>query len=352
MLFFSSKITIVLLLLIIKEKVNAGVASWTYYTSYAPCCSDNPNYDPNADTTECTQYSACDYSGDFAAIDHQTFEYVQTHNLVSFYDNSDPNGDHFNTKYANKIIRLTANGITIDAIIADTCGNNDCDGCCSENAQPSGYLVDMEYWTVYNNYGTNPENIVDGQISFTILDTTSTTSIPTNKPTTKSPTTKPTTKSPTTKPTTPFPTKKPTTPSPTTKSPTLITSSTTKSPTSIKTYNYILIDQLYTWNDASLYCKNNYNNGNLASIHSTLDNDKITQLCINSIWYIGQCWIGYNNIQSSNYVWSDSSVIDYVNWYSGEPNNYAGTEHCAYISFYKKWYDYNCAVSRAFICQF
>jgi hypothetical protein len=60
------------------QNVLTSRASWTYYISYAPCCPDNSNYDPNADTTECTEYSACEYSGDFAAIGHQSLEYVQT----------------------------------------------------------------------------------------------------------------------------------------------------------------------------------------------------------------------------------------------------------------------------------
>ena len=36
----------------------ALTAQFTYYYSYAPCCKDNPNYDPNYPTTECDDYSA------------------------------------------------------------------------------------------------------------------------------------------------------------------------------------------------------------------------------------------------------------------------------------------------------
>ena len=31
----------------------SGVASFTWYASYAKCCPDNPNYDPKASKTEC-----------------------------------------------------------------------------------------------------------------------------------------------------------------------------------------------------------------------------------------------------------------------------------------------------------
>ncbi len=64
--------------------------------------------------------------------------------LWPFFDNADPNGEMWETKYANKKIRLTKNGKSFEATIVDTCGNPDCNGCCSENAQ-GGFLVDIEY---------------------------------------------------------------------------------------------------------------------------------------------------------------------------------------------------------------
>lgn len=149
--------------------VATGEASLTTYTSYAACCPDNPNYAPEADTTECMDYSACDYSDEFAVVGHQTFEWVQGHNLVAFYDDCDPEGGTFVEDYANRMIRLTKGGVTFDALIADTCGNADCDGCCSENAQPSGVLVDLEYWTVIHNLGDIDR--ASGRVSFEILDT-------------------------------------------------------------------------------------------------------------------------------------------------------------------------------------
>ena len=54
---------------------------------------------------------------------------------------------------------------TFDAIIADTCGNNDCDGCCRENSR-GGFLVDMEFWTATRRIG-GPDN-ADGTIKFVI----------------------------------------------------------------------------------------------------------------------------------------------------------------------------------------
>ncbi len=35
-----------------------GTAQLTHYESYAGCCDNNPNYDPNSATGECTDFSA------------------------------------------------------------------------------------------------------------------------------------------------------------------------------------------------------------------------------------------------------------------------------------------------------
>jgi len=139
-------------------------ASWTWYISYAACCKDNPNYDPNASTEECDLYSACDYSGAFAyAAQRKPFEWVKSHNIVAFFSG---HGD--NAEYGNKHIRIKAKGTSLEATVLDTCGDHDCGGCCSRNAQPSGYLVDMEYWTVVRNFGELAA--ADGQLCWQLAD--------------------------------------------------------------------------------------------------------------------------------------------------------------------------------------
>jgi hypothetical protein len=90
--------------------------------------------------------------------------------LVAFYDNSDPSGKNWSKNWANKTITVskTCNGksFTFNCLIADTCGNGDCDNCCAKNSdKKTGYLIDMEYYTVLNNFGTT--DCADGSISFT-----------------------------------------------------------------------------------------------------------------------------------------------------------------------------------------
>jgi len=137
-------------------------ATWTSYTSYAPCCEDSPNYDPSADTDECDNYSACDYTGDFAYLGHKSFDWVQSTNIIAFFSTKGNNAS-----FGNKMIRVSAAGKTVEALVADTCGDNDCNGCCTENANPSGYLVDMEYWTVVNNFGNL--DAAEGQICWQLM---------------------------------------------------------------------------------------------------------------------------------------------------------------------------------------
>lgn len=86
--------------------------------------------------------------------------------MVAFFDSSDPHGNLFDERYAGKNITLWVGGVEVTAIIADTCANSDCGNCCSKNARPSGYLVDMEYWTVINTFGS--VDAATGSIYFSV----------------------------------------------------------------------------------------------------------------------------------------------------------------------------------------
>uniref|UniRef100_A0A7S1B7J5 Cellulase n=1 Tax=Corethron hystrix TaxID=216773 RepID=A0A7S1B7J5_9STRA len=123
-------------------------ASWTWYHSYAPCCPDSPNYDPEYPTTECDLYSACKYTGSFAYAGKRDYDWVGQNDIIAFFST---NGD--NASYENKKIKIKAKSQTVTAWVLDTCGDNDCNGCCTKNSQPSGYLVDMESHTVERYFG-------------------------------------------------------------------------------------------------------------------------------------------------------------------------------------------------------
>lgn len=145
---------------------------FTSYTSFAECCPDNANYDSSASTDECDYYNACAYPGVFANVPRMTFEEVKSTNIVAFFATQN------NDFYKNKIIRVlkdpsgntsTESPNTVDSLIADTCGDSDCNGCCTSNAsEAGGFLVDMEYWTVVNNFGS--VSAASGKICWKIVE--------------------------------------------------------------------------------------------------------------------------------------------------------------------------------------
>ena len=144
----------------------SGTASWTWYESYPKCCKDCGNYDANWPKDECSDYDGCKYCGDFEDGTHETLSWVKANNIISFFDKANPSASYWKNNYKDKTVTLTANGKTFNAIIKDTCADTDCGGCCTKNAK-TGYLIDMEYYTVLRNFGTT--DAADGTISFKIL---------------------------------------------------------------------------------------------------------------------------------------------------------------------------------------
>jgi hypothetical protein len=130
----------------------AGSGTWnkahaTFYNSFPPCCVNSPTYDRNASKSECDRYSGCSYLGTFAAIGKKDYEWVKKNNIVAFFK-SGQTSESWRRDWANKTLRLRnpATGKTLDVTVADTCGDQDCDGCCTKNAK-GGTLIDLERFT-------------------------------------------------------------------------------------------------------------------------------------------------------------------------------------------------------------
>ncbi|KAJ6646236.1 hypothetical protein Bhyg_01447 [Pseudolycoriella hygida] len=136
------------------------------YCSFPPCCKSeiNPPY-TNAEKkscpghSECDDFNGCTYQGEFAFCGKKSHDYVIGTNIVSFFST---HGDV--NKYKNKKLRITQGSKTIDAIVCDTCSDNDCRGCCTKNAGESGYLIDMESNT-YARFGAT-----DGPVTWNCLN--------------------------------------------------------------------------------------------------------------------------------------------------------------------------------------
>ena len=87
---------------------------------------------------------------------------------------------------------------------------------------------------------------------------------------------------------------------------------------------------------------------------------------------IWELWIGYQR-DNDNWVNTDAQPMSYNHWFTGEPNNYGGSENCVSIKdlgntnpfweengiepedgglpFYPGWNDIGCGAQLQYICQ-
>jgi hypothetical protein len=112
--------------------------------------------DPNSE--ECVKFNGCKWAGQFAALDgKQSKQWVKDHNIVAVHEKD------FN-KYKLKTLRLKKSGKQIDVTVYDECADSDCDGCCTQNAKQTGFLIDIEKFTK-QRFGTG-----DGIVEWACLD--------------------------------------------------------------------------------------------------------------------------------------------------------------------------------------
>jgi hypothetical protein len=98
------------------------------------------------------------WAGQFAGVNGvQTVEWVMAHNIAAVHMKD------FAT-YKLKTLRLRKDGKEIDVTVYDECNDADCSGCCTENAKPSGFLIDIESYTA-QRFGVS-----DGQVDWACLD--------------------------------------------------------------------------------------------------------------------------------------------------------------------------------------
>jgi hypothetical protein len=104
-------------------------ANKTNYTSY-----------PDPGSEECIKYNGCTWAGQFAACDDtKTEQWVSTHNIVAAFPD-------FGALKLHDLCLRKGNK-TIVVTVLDTCGDSDCDGCCTENKGSANQLIDIESYT-------------------------------------------------------------------------------------------------------------------------------------------------------------------------------------------------------------
>jgi hypothetical protein len=104
-------------------------ASKTNYTSY-----------PDPGSEECIKYSGCKYQGLFSACGDQrkSQAWVKAHNIAALFPLED---------MALHNICIRAGDRTMEVTVYDTCGDHDCNGCCTRNKGRADALIDLESFT-------------------------------------------------------------------------------------------------------------------------------------------------------------------------------------------------------------
>jgi hypothetical protein len=112
--------------------------------------------DPNSE--ECIKYNGCMWAGQFAGVDGvQPESWVMAHNIVAVHSKDF-------AKYKLKTLRLRQGTKEIDVTVYDECADSDCDGCCTANSAETGFLIDIEKYTM-QRFGSG-----DGVVEFACLD--------------------------------------------------------------------------------------------------------------------------------------------------------------------------------------
>ncbi len=104
--------------------------SKTNFTSY-----------PAPGSAECIQYSGCMYEGEFAGCDQtESLAWVMSHDIVAAFPD-------FTALKLHDLCLKSSTGKMIVVTVLDTCGDSDCNGCCTQNKGTADELIDVESFT-------------------------------------------------------------------------------------------------------------------------------------------------------------------------------------------------------------
>ena len=118
------------------EPVRSQAGQWhlanlTNYTSY-----------PEPGSPECLEYNGCQWAGYFAFVDGQQAEgWVKSHNIIAIHSKDAE-------RYRLKTFLLRQGKLEIEATVYDMCADSDCNGCCTQNSSETGFLIDIEKYTM------------------------------------------------------------------------------------------------------------------------------------------------------------------------------------------------------------
>lgn len=95
---------------------------------------------PEPGSEECVKYNGCQWEGQFAACTGKKPEaWVKSRNIVAVFP-----------AFADLALHdlcLKSGDKTLVVTVLDTCGDSDCDGCCTANQGDADALIDLEKYT-------------------------------------------------------------------------------------------------------------------------------------------------------------------------------------------------------------
>ncbi|XP_054888312.1 retinitis pigmentosa 1-like 1 protein [Poeciliopsis prolifica] len=104
------------------------------------------------------------------------------------------------------------------------------------------------------------------------------------------------------------------------------------------------------YEDAELFCQEQFPGGHLGSITTQLVHQELMSLMRQSGGYT-RTWVGGRRLDR-RFVWLDGSRWSYEDWLPGEPNHTAGVENCVEILGNGKFNDFTCWEPQAFVCSY
>src|SRR6478752_3574359 len=123
--------------------------------------ANKTNYEsyPDPGSEECIEFNGCTWAGQFAGCDDKKPEaWVKAHDIVAAFPDF--------TALELHDLCLRKGSKTIVVTVLDTCGDSDCDGCCTENQGDADQLIDVEKYT-NQRWG-----VADGRIEWADLGPT------------------------------------------------------------------------------------------------------------------------------------------------------------------------------------
>jgi len=116
-------------------------------------------------------------------------------------------------------------------------------------------------------------------------------------------------------------------------------------------YCYKLVTTGMPWQAAENQCMSE--GGHLASIHNAFENTALSTFAA-AANPNANTWLGFNNMKSSTFGWTDQTTANYTNWATGQPAQ-ASALHCVQqasksTSSPGQWMTADCNMAQSFVC--